>query len=268
MKNLMNQPTFSMDEWVFARRNKNYGAYVLRQEYDNNLQRALLFTMLCCGLFYTSAKLVSDWHKQHQPEETKTEIIARLSSIPTPDIVLPPMPAIASPPAPVAAPVATQQFTTMQPVQDNRSNSNGTAVQQLQPDVAIGSQNQTGTTGNNQTVQTTGNATTPLPDQVENWAEEMPVFAGGEKALYQFIQQHFDYPAFARDNDISGKVIVSFIVEKNGQVSDVKVVRSVHPSIDQEAVRVVSLFPAFTPGKQNGSAVRVRFNLPIRIELK
>ena len=268
MKNLMNQPAFSMDEWVFARRNKNYGAYVLRQEYESNLQRALLYTMLCCGLFFSSAKLIGDWQKKLQPEESKTEIIARLTAIPAPDILLPPMPAIAPPPAPVSAPVATQQFTTMQTVQDNQATSNGTAVQQLQPDVTIGTQNQTGTTGNPQTVQTTGNATTPLSEQVENWAEEMPVFAGGEKALYQFIQQHFDYPAFARDNDISGKVIVSFIVEKNGQVTDVKVVRSVHPSIDQEAVRVVSLFPAFSPGKQNGSPVRVRFNLPIRIELK
>ncbi len=93
--------------------------------------------------------------------------------------------------------------------------------------------------------------------------EEMPVFPGGEAALYAFLKKETKYPDAARDEGIVGKVFVQFIVEKDGRVDSVWVKRSVHPLLDAEALRVVSLLDGWTPGKQNDKPVRVHYMLPI-----
>ena len=107
------------------------------------------------------------------------------------------------------------------------------------------------------------------PDEngVYNIVEEMPKFPGGENALMKFVSENVTYPQEARDKDISGRVFVSFVVEKDGSVNDVKVIRGVDKILDDEAVRVVKVMPKWTPGKQKGEAVRVNYNLPIFFKL-
>ena len=98
--------------------------------------------------------------------------------------------------------------------------------------------------------------------------EEQPSFPGGAGALMQWLRDNINYPVIAAENGIEGRVIVQFVVSKTGAISDVRVARSVDPSLDKEAVRVVSSMPNWTPGKQNGSAVNVRYTLPVTFKLQ
>lgn len=98
--------------------------------------------------------------------------------------------------------------------------------------------------------------------------EEMPKFPGGELALRKFIAQNTEYPAMARENNIQGKVYVRFMVAEDGSVSRVTVVRSVHPLLDKEAMRVVSLLPKWKPGKQRNKPVKVWYTVPINFQLQ
>lgn len=98
--------------------------------------------------------------------------------------------------------------------------------------------------------------------------EKMPEFPGGDSEIMKFIANNLQYPASAIENEIQGKVIVQFTVTKTGEVSDVSVMRSVDPDIDQEAVRVISKLPKFKPGTQNGKAVNVRYTYPVTFRLQ
>jgi len=97
--------------------------------------------------------------------------------------------------------------------------------------------------------------------------ENMPIFPGGDLGLMKYIQKHVKYPAIAKEYNITGKVYVSFIVDKSGSVTNVKIVRGVDKNLDAEAVRVVKSLPKYKPGKQRGKAVRVMFTIPINFTL-
>lgn len=97
--------------------------------------------------------------------------------------------------------------------------------------------------------------------------ENMPEFPGGDLGLMKFIQKNVRYPAIAKEYNITGKVYISFIVDKQGSVTNVKIVRGVDKNLDAEALRVVSLLPKYKPGKQRGKAVRVMFTIPINFTL-
>ena len=98
--------------------------------------------------------------------------------------------------------------------------------------------------------------------------EEMPAFPGGNEGLMKFLADSIRYPVVAQENGIQGRVIVNFVVEKNGSLSDFQIVRGVDPSLDNEALRVLRLMPDWTPGKQKGENVRVRFTLPVVFRLQ
>ena len=92
--------------------------------------------------------------------------------------------------------------------------------------------------------------------------EQMPEFPGGDAALMKYLREHLQYPPMAQEQGIQGKCIVQFVVTRNGSVGEVKVVRSVHPELDNEAQRVVRSLPMFSPGMQNGIPVPVWYTLP------
>lgn len=93
--------------------------------------------------------------------------------------------------------------------------------------------------------------------------EEQPEFPGGTEALYKFIGKNFKYPEASRAANSQGKVYVSFVIDKKGKITDVKIVRGVDEWLDAEAIRVVKKMPKWKPGKQRGKKVKVRYNLPI-----
>ena len=98
-------------------------------------------------------------------------------------------------------------------------------------------------------------------------ADEPPMFPGGLEGLARFASEHIKYPANAQANGIQGKVVLQFVVTKTGQVSDIKVVKSVSPELDAEAVRVCQMLPAFEPGKVNGEPVNVMYTMPFSFKL-
>jgi TonB family protein len=103
--------------------------------------------------------------------------------------------------------------------------------------------------------------------EVYSVVEQMPEFPGGQAKLSEFLGATVKYPKLALEKGITGKVYVSFVVQKNGKIADVKVIRGADPLLDAEAVRAVSAMPDWTPGKEKGVAVDVIFNLPINFKL-
>jgi TonB family protein len=137
------------------------------------------------------------------------------------------------------------------------------------------------TTGNNDAAslatfqkQPTKNKVTPLVIQKEDdepifqAVEQMPSYPGGTQAMIDFLGKNTSYPEDAIKKGIQGTVYVQFIVEKNGSISNIKVIRGVHPSLDAEAIRVTKLMANWTPGKQNGHFVRVAFTMPVKFLLE
>ena len=105
-------------------------------------------------------------------------------------------------------------------------------------------------------------------NKVSDVVEQMPSFPGGMGALMSWLSQNIKYPVIAAENGVQGRVIVQFVVEKDGSITDVKVAKSVDPSLDKEAARVVKSMPHWIPGKQNGSAVRVKYTVPVTFKLQ
>ena len=112
---------------------------------------------------------------------------------------------------------------------------------------------------------------TPDPESTELYgdvAEQMPSFPGGDRKLLEYLSANIRYPEELAESCIQGRVIVTCVIEKDGSVSNVKVVRSIDPLLDEEAVRVVSTMPKWYPGKQNGVTVRVRYTIPVTFRLQ
>ena len=101
-----------------------------------------------------------------------------------------------------------------------------------------------------------------------NVVEDMPAFPGGMEAMIQFLSSNIQYPADAQKQKVDGRVLVNFVVEKDGSITEVKVIKPTFPSLDAEAVRVVKAMPKWKPGYQKGQAVRVQFTMPINFSLK
>ena len=104
-------------------------------------------------------------------------------------------------------------------------------------------------------------------DEIFESVEQMPQFPGGEAALMKYIDSHIQYPPMAAKNNIQGRVVAQFVVDKTGKIGEVKVVRSVDKDLDKEAVRLIKTLPKFTPGRQNGQTVAVWYTLPITFKL-
>ncbi len=98
--------------------------------------------------------------------------------------------------------------------------------------------------------------------------EQMPMFPGGDAALMGYLRDNIHYPTVAAENGVQGRVVVGFVVERDGSITDVNILRGVDPSLDREAMRVVKSMPKWTPGKQNGSAVRVKYQVPVSFRLQ
>ncbi len=107
-----------------------------------------------------------------------------------------------------------------------------------------------------------------VEEQIFTVVENEPEFPGGMEALYKYLAQNIKYPQLARDNGITGKVYVTFVVERDGSIANPKVLRDIGGGCGAEAIRVVKSMPKWTPGKQRGKAVRVQFNLPVNFNLK
>jgi protein TonB len=105
-------------------------------------------------------------------------------------------------------------------------------------------------------------------EEIFKFVEQQPTFTGGEEAMYDYLRKNITYPDMARELGLQGKVFVQFVVEKDGRITNVKVVRGVSEDCDAEAARVVKKMPKWQPGKQRGKAVRTQFTLPVNFVLQ
>lgn len=112
------------------------------------------------------------------------------------------------------------------------------------------------------------NSVKEVAEDVFMVVEEMPQYPGGTDALLKFLADNIKYPQSAENAKIQGRVIASFVVTKAGKVSDINIVRGVDPELDDEAVRVIKMMPDWTPGRQRGEAVNVKYTIPVTFRLQ
>lgn len=265
---------------VFADKNKAYGAYKLRKGTSKRNITALTILVIAAAIIgailvikvradkaaeerqaYMEALELSKLQEQAKKREKIKEIQPKV----------PPKKEI-----PVAR--ETQKFTAPVIKKDElvKEDNQLKAMEDLDKKAAVGAETHEGS--DSRIVEAVRNdvaVATPPPapkeevtQKIFEVVEQMPSFPGGDAALLSWLKDNLRYPVVAQENGVQGRVIVSFVVERDGSITDVQVARSKDPSLDKEAVRVVKSMPKWNPGKQNGSTVRVKYNLPVNFRLQ
>lgn len=267
------------DEWrefIFSDKNKQYGAYRLRQSSSKRHVVAFLCTVLFAVLAAAVPLIVSaieDYRERNKPAENIDQVfeMSKLDieeQVPEENIIkqetAPPPPPLKSTVRfvpPIIAPdeevaedveVATQedllstrdQISIADVVGDD--DEHGIDIAELQEQKVIIEEK----------------------PQVFEIVEQMPAFPGGEAEMMKYVAENLRYPVVAQESGIQGRVVIRFVVTATGAIDEVKVMRGLDPSCDREAVRVVQSMPKWTPGRQNGKNVAVYFTLPILFRLR
>lgn len=268
-------------DMVFAGKNKEYGAYQLRKGTSKRNITALLILLIAAGLI--GGALAYKVHMQKLDEERQAYMeqleLSKLQEQAQREKKEEPIIKAKIEPKKIVEQVReTQKFTAPEIKKDELVNEENQVKDQADLDekVAVGTKDQEGTKDrtdvairNDIAVNTNeSEEKKEVANKVFDVVEQMPSFPGGNDALMKFLQENVKYPVVAQENGVQGRVVVSFVVEKDGSITDVKVVRSVDPSLDKEATRVVKSMPRWIPGKQNGAAVRVKYNVPVSFRLQ
>ena len=271
-------------DMVFAGKNKEYGAYQLRKGTSGRNIKSLLILVIAAALVggFLAWKVIEQKQAEEQQaymeamELAKLQEQAKKEEKKKPEKVQPKIEAKKE--IPVAR--ETQKFTAPVIKKDElvKEENQVKQMDKLDDKVAVGTENKEGV--KDRTIEAVRSeiavAAPPPPPapkpevatKVFDVVEEMPSFPGGSAALMSYLSSNTKYPVVAQENGVQGRVIVSFVVERDGSISDVKVARSVDPSLDREAQRVVKSMPKWKPGKQNGSAVRVKYTVPVVFRLQ
>ncbi|MDO4208166.1 MAG: TonB family protein [bacterium] len=264
-------------ELVFAGRNHAYGAYQLRKSTGKRNLWSMVFVAAVAALAYVGLAAYNTYQEQQkarfeaemeaslleQKKEAKVE-----KKTEAPKVELQKVEKVKSSIA--FTPPVIKKDSEVKPEEEMKTqdelNENKTAIGAF--DVK-GNDEEGGTV-----LKAVEEIATPEPpkheeeNKVFDVVEQMPSFPGGPSALMAYLSSHVKYPAVAEENGIQGRVTVQFVVEKDGSVTDVKTMKSVDPSLDREAERVVKSMPKWIPGKQNGSAVRVKYFVPVVFRLQ
>ena len=271
-------------DMVFAQKNKEYGAYKLRKGTSGRNIKSLLILIVAAALVggFLAWKVIEQKNAEAQQAYMEAMELAKLQQQAKKEKEKKPEPIKAKVPPKKEIPVArqTQKFTAPVIKKDDlvKEDNQVKQMDQLDDKAAVGNKDVEGV--KDRTVEAIRNdiavATPPPPpapkpevsNKVFDVVEEMPSFPGGNAALMNFLNNNIKYPVVAQENGVQGRVIIGFVVERDGSITDVKVMRSVDPSLDREAQRVVKAMPKWKPGKQNGSAVRVKFTVPVTFKLQ
>ncbi len=254
---------------VFDQRNKSYGSYELRKHYDQRLRKAAILALTGVAAMLSFSFISANHHKEeHKSHITPTEF-TKIDIQP-----IEPQPKILPPTPPPAAPkqVATVQHSIPKIEPDKIVTPDELPTENKKiGDAVVGTRNHDGdSTGivSDITGPKGGPVTSVIPDDkpapIPNWVEQIPVFNGDINA---YLTRNLRYPDMAHSNNIEGRVIIKFVVNEDGSVSDLVVARGIGGGCDEEALRVVRGMPKWKPGKMNGRAVKVYFNLPIVFKL-
>ena len=282
----------SSKEWrdlIFEGKNKDFGAYELRAQSDRRHNRAMivvvLFILVVLGLTFVIGKIQeanADLLAENEQEMVALAEMENADEEEPEDTYVP-----EEKPKEEVLPeevLNTQQVTEIAIVDDNKVTQEIKSQDEIKEDTrALGSTDFDKGTDDINVVrehkeeivveEKTPPPPPPAPKVEENEnkvftsVEQMPVFPGGDAELMKYLSSHIQYPAIAAENGVQGRVVVQFVVKKDGSVGEVKVVRGKDPDLDKEAVRVVKTLPKFIPGKMNGQPVNVWFTLPVNFKL-
>ena len=272
------------NEWsdmMFENRNKEYGAYVLRRQTGRRnviSMVAVLLLFAAVMVFMIAKNAYEAYQKEHAVMDQVTELSAltqqkkKEAKVERKEI-----PVKQEQQQVVEKVKSSVKFTAPVIKKDDEVKPEDELKSQdeiMNSKVAVGALNVVGNDENGEVLKAKEViATEPVkPKEEENKVfdvvEQMPSYPGGMGALMQYLSSHIKYPAIAEENGIQGRVICTFVVERDGSITDVRIAKSVDPSLDKEAMRVVSSMPKWIPGKQNGSAVRVKYTLPVTFRLQ
>ena len=270
-------------EMVFAQKNKEYGAYKLRKGTSGRNIKALLILVIAAALVggFLAWKVIEQKNAEAQQAYMEAMQLAQLQEqAKKREKKQEPIKPKVEPKKEIPVARETQKFTAPVIKKDElvKEENQVKQMDKLDDKVAVGTENKEGV--KDRTVEAVRNdiavAAPPPPpapkpevaSKVFDVVEEMPSFPGGQAALMQYLGSNIKYPVVAQENGVQGRVIVGFVVEPDGSISGVNVMRSVDPSLDKEAMRVVKSMPRWKPGKQNGSAVRVKYTVPVVFRLQ
>ena len=262
----------TLDDIVFEGRNHEYGAYLLRRNYHQNLWRG---TLLSISVFMLLLCIPLVKNLLFPPVVQIPAPVKPATKITIIDVVLPE--------EKITPPVQPQQVeqqqvkTTQQTeyvIKEKLTKPSTILTQEEMGKTNIGTTTQEGLEGVKPPVDlpagpaTTGGTTLPEPPPVFVAAEVMPEFPGGYAALQKYLMKNLEYPALARRNNVEGTVILAFVVNTVGEISDIQVIKSLGAGTDEEAKRVIKAMPRWSPGKNNGVAVNVKFVVPVRFAIQ
>ena len=270
-------------EMVFAGKNKEYGAYQLRKGTSGRNIKALLILVIAAALVggFLAWKVIEQKQAEEQQAYMEAMELAKLQQqAKKEEKKKEPVKPKIEPKKEIPVARETQKFTAPVIKKDElvKEENQVKQMDKLDEKVAVGTENKAGV--KDRTVEAVRSeiavAAPPPPPapkpevatKVFDVVEEMPSFPGGNAALMSYLNSNTKYPVVAQENGVQGRVIISFVVERDGSISDVKVARSVDPSLDREAQRVVKSMPRWTPGKQNGQTVRVKYTVPVVFRLQ
>ena len=266
----------TLEDIIFRNRNKSYGAYSLRTDYQRVINRALIIGIGAFGLAILTPMI---WAKVEI--RNREDVTARLIDVvipPPPVEVVPPVqPETPPPPQPEPQPVSMKRFVEPVIVEDDKATELPPDQDDLSKAVNIGSEDKEGI---DEPIPVDdpdlGKGKQPAPpvdveieEKTKEWiiVEQMPEYAGGLAALSKFLQKNLRYPNPASNAGVSGKVYVQFVVGQDGAISKVDILKGLGFGCDEEAQRVIKLMPHWSAGKQSGRAVAVKFTLPINFQL-
>ena len=253
---------------VFAGRNKSYGAYELRKENGRNTRTALIIGVIVFVVAISANTIINMITGFIPKGKVPIKITNVVLSPPPPDLKKPPPP---PPPEPPKPRVDQVKFPPPVVKPDVEVKEKPPTIEELKvadpgPKNLKGDKN-----ADVQIDEPAGTAEAKVteadPNQIFTSVEQSPEFPGGLDKFYAYLGKTIQYPAIAKENNTQGRVIVTFVCERDGSLTDVKVVRGIGDGCDEEAVRVVKKSPRWKPGIQNGRPVRVQYTVPISFTL-
>jgi protein TonB len=262
--------SYEWRELVFAGRNHDYGAYRMREDAPRRHTLAVLLVLVVAAIGFTIPALL----RMTMPKEREvmTEVTV-LSQLDEPEVkqeemkkaepIAPPPPALKSS-IKFTAPVIKKD----EEVNDEEILKTQDELTQAKAAISIADVKGNDEEHGQDIADLKQVVTQAADDQVFDIVEQKPTYPGGAQALYSWIADHMHYPVIAMENGIAGRVVCQFIVGSDGTIRDVKVVHSLDPYCDKEALRVISIMPKWIPGKQNGKAVAVRYSIPVIFRIK
>jgi periplasmic protein TonB len=250
----------SLEDLVFKTRNKEYGSYYLRKKYKRFVTISLIIGLLLLGGAVGYPLINAYLNKSKLIRENEKTVSADMMDIPKEELPPPP-----PPPPPPEALVEKVKFTAPVVVED----TNIETGLMTQDDLSAKPQE---APSEDVEIEVVDEKPQVIEQKVEaeifTVVEEQPAYPGGEEGRMKFLQDNIKYPEEAKELGIQGRVFVTFVVEVDGSITDVRVLRGIGGGCDEEAVRVVKAMPKWVPGKQRGVPVRVQFNLPIKFTLQ